>query len=52
MENGSENLPQDRCEREMEQLAIQNYSAFIGSAEVTQGVKKVGRGRCECTLLI
>lgn len=25
----------------MEQLAVQNYSAFIGSAEVTQGVKQV-----------
>ncbi|CAK9017128.1 unnamed protein product [Durusdinium trenchii] len=33
-------VEKDRCEREMEQLAIQNYSAFIGSAEVTQGVKK------------
>ena len=32
---------EDRCEREMEQLAVQNYSAFIGSAEVTQGVKQV-----------
>ena len=31
---------QDRCEREMEQLAVQNYSAFIGSAEVMQGVKQ------------
>ena len=36
---------EDRCEREMEQLAVQNYSAFIGSAEVTQGVKQVGGHR-------
>jgi len=33
-------VEKDRCEREMEQLAVQNYSAFIGSAEVTQGVKQ------------
>ena len=34
-------VEKDRCQREMEQLAVQNYSAFIGSAEVTQGVKQV-----------
>ncbi|CAE7338581.1 COG8 [Symbiodinium natans] len=33
-------LEKDRCEREMEQLAVQNYSAFIGSAEVTRGVRQ------------
>ena len=33
-------VEKDRCQREMEQLAVQNYSAFIGSAEVTQGVKQ------------
>ncbi|CAJ1364865.1 unnamed protein product, partial [Effrenium voratum] len=33
-------VEKDRCEREMEQLAVQNYSAFIGSAEVMQGVKQ------------
>lgn len=37
-------VEKDRCQREMEQLAVQNYSAFIGSAEVTQGVKQVPGG--------
>merc|ERR1719277_2596468 len=32
-------LEKDRCEREMEQLAVQNYGAFIGSAKVTQAVR-------------
>lgn len=48
-------VEKDRCQREMEQLAVQNYSAFIGSAEVTQGVKQVpnvgfgwGMQRCFC----
>ena len=27
----------------MEQLAVQNYSAFIGSAEVTEGVRQEQR---------
>jgi len=33
-------LEKDRCEREMEQLAVQNYGAFIGSAKVTQAVRQ------------
>mmetsp|Transcript_85493 Transcript_85493/g.151251 ORF Transcript_85493/g.151251 Transcript_85493/m.151251 type:complete len:624 (+) Transcript_85493:55-1926(+) len=33
-------VEKDRCEREMEQLAVQNYSAFIGSAKVTQAVRQ------------
>eukprot|EP00931_Biecheleriopsis_adriatica_P091617 TRINITY_DN65503_c0_g1_i1.p1 TRINITY_DN65503_c0_g1~~TRINITY_DN65503_c0_g1_i1.p1 ORF type:complete len:660 (+),score=159.52 TRINITY_DN65503_c0_g1_i1:61-1980(+) len=33
-------IDKDRCEREMEQLAVQNYSAFIGSAKVTQAVRQ------------
>lgn len=32
-------LEKARCEREMEQLAVQNYGAFIGSAKVTQAVR-------------
>lgn len=32
-------LEKDRCERDMEQLAVQNYSAFISSAKVTQSVR-------------
>lgn len=33
-------LEKDRCEREMQQLAVQNYGAFIGSAKVTQAVRQ------------
>eukprot|EP00930_Biecheleria_cincta_P035892 TRINITY_DN2464_c0_g2_i1.p1 TRINITY_DN2464_c0_g2~~TRINITY_DN2464_c0_g2_i1.p1 ORF type:complete len:605 (-),score=133.84 TRINITY_DN2464_c0_g2_i1:149-1963(-) len=33
-------IEKDRCEREMEQLAVQNYGAFIGSAKVTQAVRQ------------
>lgn len=33
-------LEKDRCEREMEQLAVQNYSAFISNAEVTKAVRQ------------
>lgn len=30
----------DRCEREMEQLAVQNYGAFISNAKVTTSVQQ------------
>jgi len=33
-------LEHERCAREMEQLAVQNYGAFIGSAKVTQAVQQ------------
>mmetsp|Transcript_136225 Transcript_136225/g.240140 ORF Transcript_136225/g.240140 Transcript_136225/m.240140 type:complete len:689 (-) Transcript_136225:42-2108(-) len=33
-------LDKGRCEREMEQLAVQNYSAFISNAKVTQAVRQ------------
>mmetsp|Transcript_36168 Transcript_36168/g.84781 ORF Transcript_36168/g.84781 Transcript_36168/m.84781 type:complete len:635 (+) Transcript_36168:91-1995(+) len=33
-------LEKDRCSREMEQLAVQNYSAFISNAKVTQNVQQ------------
>eukprot|EP00929_Paragymnodinium_shiwhaense_P015259 TRINITY_DN123320_c0_g1_i1.p1 TRINITY_DN123320_c0_g1~~TRINITY_DN123320_c0_g1_i1.p1 ORF type:complete len:683 (+),score=182.74 TRINITY_DN123320_c0_g1_i1:84-2132(+) len=31
-------VEKDRCAREMEQLAVQNYGAFIGNAKVTDAV--------------
>jgi len=39
-EPDSLHMEQDRCAREMEQLAVQNYGAFIGSAKVTQAVQQ------------
>eukprot|EP00928_Gymnodinium_smaydae_P090079 TRINITY_DN73935_c0_g1_i1.p1 TRINITY_DN73935_c0_g1~~TRINITY_DN73935_c0_g1_i1.p1 ORF type:complete len:700 (-),score=134.05 TRINITY_DN73935_c0_g1_i1:47-2146(-) len=33
-------VEKDRCEREMAQLAVQNYGAFIGNAKVTQAVRE------------
>lgn len=33
-------LEKDRCGREMEQLAVTNYAAFIGNAKVTQAVQR------------
>lgn len=36
-------VEKERCEREMEQLAVRNYGAFIGSAEVSQGVEQARR---------
>lgn len=33
-------VEKDRCEREMEQLAVQNYGAFIGNARVTRSVRQ------------
>lgn len=33
-------VEKDRCDREMEQLAVQNYGAFIGNARVTRSVRQ------------
>eukprot|EP00927_Polykrikos_kofoidii_P002744 TRINITY_DN11097_c0_g1_i1.p1 TRINITY_DN11097_c0_g1~~TRINITY_DN11097_c0_g1_i1.p1 ORF type:complete len:700 (+),score=125.71 TRINITY_DN11097_c0_g1_i1:59-2101(+) len=32
-------VEKDRCDREMEQLAVQHYGAFIGNARVTRSVR-------------